>query len=75
MTDVKESGFGRVDLQFDDYQEANRCLRDKGAGGGVRKYINFIIPNRSQRCKEIISGWDKRATLGELVSAMLTATA
>lgn len=75
MTDVKESGFGRVDLQFDDYQEANRCLRDKGAGGGVGKYINFIILNRSKRCKEIISGWDKRATLDELVSAMLTATA
>lgn len=43
MTDVKESGFGRVDLQFDDYQEANRCLRDKGAGGGVEKKILILL--------------------------------
>lgn len=70
VSEVKTSGFGRVDLVFDSIHEANRCLNDKGEGGGDGKYINFSIPSRSRKCKGIITGWDKKATLDELVSAM-----
>lgn len=68
IVEARESGFGRIDLHFDGYQEANRCFRDKRKGGGDGKVINFTIPNRSKRCKGVISGWGKKATLDELVA-------
>lgn len=68
IVEARESGFGRIDLHFDGYQEANRCFGDKREGGGDGKIINFTIPNRSKRCKGVISGWGKKATLDELVA-------
>lgn len=68
IVEARESGFGRIDLHFDGYQEANRCFRDKREGGGDGKVINFTIPNRSKRCKGVISGWGKKAILDELVA-------
>lgn len=53
VMEVKESGYGRVDLVFDNYHEANKCFRDKGEEGGTGKFINFSIPNRSKRSKGI----------------------
>lgn len=41
VVEVKESGFGKVDLIFDNYRDANRCLKDKGEGGDMGKYMNF----------------------------------
>lgn len=70
MVEVKESGFGRVDLVFDNYRDANKCLKDKGEGGGMGKYMNFSIPNRSKSAKGIVAGWNKHGTLDELVAAM-----
>lgn len=67
---MKESGFGKVDLIFDNYRDANRCLKDKGEGGRMGKYMNFSIPNRSKSAKGIVSGWNKHGTLDELVAAM-----
>lgn len=54
VVEVKESGYGRVDLIFENYRDANRCLKDKGEGGGVGKYINFSILNRSKQSKGIV---------------------
>lgn len=71
VVEVKESGFGRVDLIFKNFRDANRCLKDKGEGGGMGKYINFSILNRSKRFKGIVAGWNKHGTLDELVSAMV----
>lgn len=71
VVEVKESGFGKILLIFDSYQEANRCLKDKGVGGGIGRYINFVIPDRSKKCRGVIAGWDKKSTLDELVSVMV----
>lgn len=34
VAEAKEAGFGRVDLIFENIRDANKCLRDKGEGGG-----------------------------------------
>lgn len=75
VVEVKESGFGRVDLIFKNFRDANRCLKDKGERGGMGKYINFSILNRSKRFKGIVAGWNKHGTLDELVSAMVAVVA
>lgn len=71
VVEVKESGFGRVDLIFENGRDANRCLRDNGEGGGMMGKFNFSIPNRSRRFKGIVAGWNRHGTLDELVSAMV----
>lgn len=38
-------------------------------GGEV--FITFTIPDRSTRCKGIITGWDMQTTLDELVESMV----
>lgn len=70
IASVKNSGDGRLDLFFNGYQEANKCLKDKGMEGG-EVFITFTILDRSTRCKGIITGWDMQTTLDELVESMV----
>lgn len=44
IIEARESGFSRIDLHFDGYQEANRCFRDKRKGRGDGKLL--ILPSR-----------------------------
>lgn len=44
LAEARMSGFGRVDLIFDSFQEANRCLRDKGEGGGMGNILISLFP-------------------------------
>lgn len=73
VDEMKNSGFGRIALYFNDYREANRCLKDT-RDNSHEKIVNFEIPKRAKTCKGIITGWDIGATLEELVSSMVTTT-
>lgn len=44
VVEVKEAGFGRVDLIFDNIREANKCLRDKGEGEELGNLLIFRFP-------------------------------
>lgn len=66
---VKIRGFGRVELNFNDYRDANKCLSDRQTGGH-EKIIEFFILKGAKTCKRVVSGWDLNATLDELVESM-----
>lgn len=69
--EIKDRGFAKVELGFENFQEANRCLEDKWEQGREREIL-FELPDRAKKCKGIITGWDLNATLDELVSAMVS---
>lgn len=69
ISEVKDRGFAKVDLIFDNYIEANRCLDDKtDVNGG--KEVMFEIPSRAKICRGVITGWDLQAPLDELIDSM-----
>lgn len=70
VIEINNSRFGRLDLFFDNFQEANRCLLDKKSGR-LEKTVEFIIPNRIKRCKGVITDWGLEASLHDLVDSMV----
>lgn len=44
ITHAIKSDFGRLDLHFDSYEEANKCLSDRGTVDG-QAFISFSIPD------------------------------
>lgn len=69
VSEIKNRGFGRVELIFDNYMEANKCLADVQSGNN-EKVVNFYIPRREISCKGVIN-WDKYASLDELLDSMV----
>lgn len=69
MTEVRDRGYARLELIFDDCTKANRCLEDKDSQEMV-----FEIPGRAKTCKGVITGWDLECTLDELIDAMVNST-
>lgn len=54
VSEIKNRGFGRVELIFDNYMEANKCLADVQSGNN-EKVVNFYIPRREISCKGVIN--------------------
>lgn len=69
VTEVRDRGYARLELIFDDCTKANRCLEDKDSQEMV-----FEIPGRAKICKGVIIGWDLECTLVELIDAMVNLT-
>lgn len=67
---VKMMGFGKVELTFNDYRDANRCLADNNSGEQNR-IIDFYITKRAKICKRVVSGWDINAYLDELAENLI----
>lgn len=70
ILNIRDRGFARLELYFEDFREANRYLNDKGIEG-QDKIVIFDIPRRAMYCRGIITGWDAEATLDELADAMV----
>lgn len=70
VIEINNSRVGRLDLFFDNFQEANRCSLDKKSGR-LEKTVEFIIPNRIKRCKGVITDWGLEASLHDLVDSMV----
>lgn len=68
VTGINSRIFGRVELVFDNYVDANKCLADTQIGN-KEKIVNFYVPRRAMSCKGVVS-WDKFSTLDELVDSM-----
>lgn len=67
---VRNRGFGKLELIFANYKEANDCLSDKRSGSR-EKIVEFNIPKRAKTCKGVIASWDLESTLDELYDAIL----
>lgn len=55
IAEIKDRGFAKVELGFENFQEANRCLEDKWEQGREREIL-FELPDRAKKCKGIITG-------------------
>lgn len=67
---VKMMGLGKVELTFNNYRDANRCLADNNSGEQNR-IIDFYIIKRAKICKRVVSGWDINASLDELAENLI----
>lgn len=54
VTGINSRGFGRVELVFDNYVDANKCLADTQIGN-KEKIVNFYVPRRAMSCKGVVS--------------------
>lgn len=59
VSNIKDRGFAKIELYFDDYRKANKCLNDRG-NEKQEKYVSFEILRRAKSCKGIISGWTRK---------------
>lgn len=74
ISEVKDRGYARVELGFENYHEANACLSDSVIREAQREGIALEIPARAKICKGIVTGWDLGATLDELIDAMVVSS-
>lgn len=73
VTEIKDRDFARIELGFDNYAEANRCIDDRSREAR-QQGILFEIPYRAKWGKGIITGWDLTSPLDELVDAMVSSS-
>lgn len=71
---IKDRGFARVELEFDNFHEANTCLVESVKRDAQREGIIIEIPSRAKVCRGVITEWDLGATLDELISAMVVSS-
>lgn len=67
VAEVRDKGFARVELRFDNLVEANKCLDDKE--GLEKKIVDFNIPRENVQCKGVVSGWDTVRSLNDFADA------
>lgn len=72
VAEVKDKGYGRLELVFENMTEANRCLDDKEGKEG--KIIDFSIPRVNVASKGVVVDWDIQASLEEFVESLQDTT-
>ncbi|XP_036138910.1 E3 ubiquitin-protein ligase BRE1A-like [Monomorium pharaonis] len=70
VQDIVSIGHNKAMVYFRNIEEANRCLEQEEKGKREDKMVSFSIPNRSKRCKGVISDWDNEMSLRDLYEAI-----